>query len=467
MTRYRKTNAASAARLLAPPAPVKVTVRCDFRPHSDAQAQILAAVEDEIDVTCGRRFGKSTLAIVWLTGLHPGSRWGAIHTPAGRFWYVTPTLRLAKDVYRKLKRILKSSGLLLDKNDSELTLTLTNEATVEFKSAEDPDNLLGPGLDGLVIDEKGVIAAHAWEIVLSPMLADPPHLCRRRVMRVGTPRGKRHWTYREHVHGQDPANHGVGGHRSFQFATWIRPEMKTFCDRKRKITSPNAFDQEYGAVFLDSAAGYFAPIHEAYDGKPVTDGPQPRCTYFAGFDIGHREDKTAQAMVEAFDGSHGPAGTAAAPMRLAWLDAFDPIPWPKTKERAVAALRKWNAEIVEIDATPSGAPSEVITSALKPEWTKVHGYDFREGGGRETLLQNLDVMLSTGALKLPGTYENPVYPVLAAQIEGYQWKIESNGRAHGVKGPGLRDDELMSLCLAAWAAKHRTGRNVYASRKVY
>ena len=27
---------------------------------------------------------------------------------------------------------------------------------------------------GLGIDEKGVIAAHAWDYVLSPMLADPP-----------------------------------------------------------------------------------------------------------------------------------------------------------------------------------------------------------------------------------------------------------------------------------------------------
>ena len=472
MNRFAKVNAATAERLNAPPEPRRATIHVDFRPHSSAQADILTAVEDEIDVTYGRRGGKSHGALAWVTGLHPGSRWGAIHAPEGRFWYVTPTLRLAKDVYRKLKRLLKATGLLLDKNDSELTLTLINDATVEFKSAEDPDNLLGPGLDGLVIDEKGVIAKHVWEIVLSPMLADPPRLCRRRVLRIGTPRGKRHWTYGEHAHGQDPANQGVGGHRSFQCSTWIaRPEMKAYCDKRRKVMLPNAFDQEYGATFLDSAAGYFDSIAESHDGKPVPTAPDRRATYFAGFDIGHRDDKTAVAIIEVAEGNVSgivlPNGTAATPMRLVFLDAFDPIPWPRTKERVIQTLRFWGADIVEIDATPSGAPGEVITAALGPEWTKVHGYDFREGGGREALLQNLAIMLSTGALKLPGTYETPAYPVLTAQLEGYQYRIESNGRAHGVKGHGLRDDEMMSLCLAAWAAKHRIGKNVYASRQHY
>jgi hypothetical protein len=136
----------------------------------------------------------------------------------------------------------------------------------------------------------------------------------------------------------------------------------------------------------------------------------------------------------------------------------------ETKARVVEEARRWNADLL-IDATPSGSPGDVVTEAFKPEWTRVSGFDFREsnGAGREGLLQNLAVMISTGELRLPGSYGHPAFPVLTAELEGFQYEVLPSGRARGTAGPGLDDDCVMGLALAAWRAKQGAGG--YASIK--
>lgn len=432
----------------------RYVVETDFEPHSDAQASILRATELEIDVTCGRRFGKTKGLIAWLTGAFEGARWGALHAPGGRFWYTAPTLRPAcKDFYRELKRALRD--LVKWKNDTDLAVGLFNDAIIECKTLEDADNLRGPGLDGLAIDEKGTVSAYAWDEVLSPMLADPPERCERRVMRVGTPRGKRHWTYREHLLGMQGPR-GPGGRVAFQFPTWTRPGMAEYCAKKKLSMPENAYRQEYGAEFLDFAAGYFDSIAEAHDGKPLPEKAEQGALYAAGFDFAHVADWSVVVVVQG----------KPRPMRVVAMLRFGRRPWSETKARGVAAFREWGAEAL-IDATPAGAPGDVTVEAFKPEWTKISGYDFREGGGREELLQNLAIMLSTGELTLPGTYDKPAFPVLTAELEGFQYEITANGRARARAGPGLQDDCVMALALAAWKAKHGLSEGGYASARKF
>lgn len=442
----------------APPRRPRIVIETDWAPHSEAQAAILSDPADEVHGTCGRRFGKTALVNAWLTGIWEGARWGAVHAPGGRFWYCGPTLKPAcKDFYKGLKRALGT--LVKEKNDTDLALVLFNGALIECKSLEDADNLRGPGLDGLVIDEKGTVAAYAWDEVLSPMLADPPERCRRRVLMVGSPRGKRHWTHREHLLGiQGPHGPGRGGARTraaFQYPTWARPGMAAFCEEKRKTMPENAFRQEFGAEFLDTAAGYFQRVDEAHDGQPVPKILDLKGTYAAGMDFAHTDDWSVVVIVQA----------RPRPMRVVAMIRFGRAPWPATKARGIEAFRAWNADAL-IDATPAGAPGEVVTEAFKPEWTRISGFDFREGGGREDLLANLAVMLETGELTLPGTAEKPVFPVLTAELKGFETELMPNGRARARAGDGLNDDCVMALALAAWRAKHGSSSGEYTrSRK--
>jgi hypothetical protein len=434
----------------------RIEIVTDWRPHSAQQAAVLAATEDEIDVTCGRRWGKTTGIRSWLTGIFEGATWGAIHTPGGRFWYAAPTIKPAcKDFYNGLKNTL--GDLIIQKNDTDLWVKLFNKATIECKTLEDADNLRGPGLDGLAIDEKGTVAAYAWDEVLGPMLADPPERCRRRASRWGTPKGKKHWTYREHMTGLRGAP-GPGGRASFQFPTWARPGMVAVCEKFRQKMPENAFRQEFGAEFLDNAAGFFDMLPEAHDGKPPPQIPDPRGVYAAGFDFGHVDDWNVGIVVQA----------SPTPMRVVAFERFGRTAWPVVKARGVNLFRRWDAGAL-IDATAGGAPGEVVAEAFKPDWQRVEGFDFRSsaGGGREALLQNLNIMIATGELTLPGTYEKPAFPVLTQELEGFQYQVLPNGKARGAPGPGLDDDCVMALALAAWAAKRGAATSYVPSRKTY
>lgn len=437
---------------LRPPENQKVRIVSDFEFHSESQRAWVTAPERELDVTIGRRGGKTHGSVAWILGDYPGATWGALHTPGGRYWYTAPTVNPAcRDFYRKLKSTL--GDLVKSKNDTYMSVVLFNDALIECKTLENYENLRGPGLDGLIIDEKGTVYEQAWTHVLRAMIADPPDKCIRRVLRIGTPRGKRHWTYFQHALSlQGPS--GPTGRAAFQFPTSARPGMEAELAEIKRGLPANAYRQEYGAEFLDEASGFFRLIDEAHDGQPPPDKRDPAARYACGLDFGHRDDYTVLVVVQA----------SPRPMRVVHMLRFEPTHWPATKARALEVFRAWNSDAM-IDSTPAGAPGEVTIAAFAPEWRRVTGFDFREGGGRDDLLANLAIMLETQELRLPGTANVPAFPMLTTELHGFQYEILPSGRARARAGPGLADDCCMALALAAWKAKHMGGG--YASRKTY
>lgn len=436
----------------------RIRIRTDWEPHSVAQAAILEAPEQILDVTCGRRFGKSALARAWLTGIWEGARDGAILVPHSRNWYCAPQRQPnCTDFYDGLKRSL--GALVVDKSDVDLYLRLLNGATIECKSLERPDNLRGAGLDRLVIDEKGTCPRVAWDEVLAPMvLADPPDKelpdgspCLRRVLRLGTPRGRKHWTFGEHMASLQ-GQRGPGGRNAFQFPTWARPGTERYVDEARKTLPANVFRQELGAEFLEDAASYFQRI--VYDGAPPPAVPEASAVYTAGVDLAHADDWTVVVVVRA----------KPRPMRVVHVERFSRAPWATTKARIVAVLSRWNADAL-LDATPGGAPGEVTVEAFSPEWRRIEGFDSRtqQGAGREDMLANLAISLEQEELLLPGTSDAPAFPVLAAELSGFSYEVMPSGRARACAGPNLHDDTVYSLGLATWKAKR--ARNPYGSRK--
>ena len=83
---------------------------------------------------CGRRFGKTHLAIRELAkyARHPGQR----------VWYVAPTYRQAKQtVWSKLKKKLRGLRWIKSVNESDLTVTLVNGSEITLRSADNYDSL--------------------------------------------------------------------------------------------------------------------------------------------------------------------------------------------------------------------------------------------------------------------------------------------------------------------------------------
>ena len=116
---------------------------------------------------CGRRFGKSYLAINELAKF---SRY-----PNRKCMAIFPSYRMGKQiVWDDLKSFLRQKRWVKKVNESELTITLVNGSQILIRSADNPDSIRGVGLDFVVIDEAADIPKldETWRAVIRPTLSD-------------------------------------------------------------------------------------------------------------------------------------------------------------------------------------------------------------------------------------------------------------------------------------------------------
>lgn len=144
-------------------------------------------IHDQLDqkrfgvVVCHRRFGKTVLAINQLVK-------GAVTCTKDRprFGYVAPTLKQAKAVAWDYLRHYTQPIPGVVYNETELRADLANGARVRLFGADNPDSLRGIYLDGVVMDEFGLMQGRTWSEVIRPLLADRQGWA----LFIGTPNGK-------------------------------------------------------------------------------------------------------------------------------------------------------------------------------------------------------------------------------------------------------------------------------------
>lgn len=141
-------------------------------PHP-GQKKVLASKARFKVVVCGRRFGKTMMAVVTILT-------EALRNPGGLYWYVAPTYRQAKNIAWRmfLSRIKLFPGWWQEKcviRSKDLIIELPNGSIIELKGAQDPDSLLGSGLDGVVLDEYAMDTfgdSPVWREAIRPALSD-------------------------------------------------------------------------------------------------------------------------------------------------------------------------------------------------------------------------------------------------------------------------------------------------------
>ena len=113
----------------------------------------------------GRRFGKTYLCISRLVA------W-AIERPGTLNWYVTQNYKSAKQIAWRQLKIMVPPEMFVKKNESELSVELTNGSVIALKGADNADSLRGVSLSSLIVDEAAYVKQEAWEMVLRPALSD-------------------------------------------------------------------------------------------------------------------------------------------------------------------------------------------------------------------------------------------------------------------------------------------------------
>ena len=185
---------------------------------------------------CGRRFGKTHLAIREL----------AYHAriPNQEIIYVAPSYKMAKNiVWRKLKNRLQDLNWVRKANETELKLELVNGSTISLKGADNFDSLRGTGNHFIVLDEFADIDPAAWFEVLRPTLSDTNG----KALFVGTPKGIGNWSYNLYQNSLDDPEHWS----SYQFTTIEGGRVpQAEIDQARRDLDARTFKQEYEASFV-------------------------------------------------------------------------------------------------------------------------------------------------------------------------------------------------------------------------
>lgn len=195
---------------------------------------------------CGRRFGKTTLAVEEIKGK-------AVSKPS-RIVYIAPTYQQARDIaWAELKRELQP--VVMNINESRLEIRVRTmrggESVIILRGWESIETLRGQKFDFVIIDEVASMRNfwEKWQEVIRPTLTD----MKGDGLFISTPKGFNHFF---ELFSKDPGQVPVKGvdqdsdFKSFHFSSYDNPHLPVEeIDKAKKELTEDGFAQEYMADF--------------------------------------------------------------------------------------------------------------------------------------------------------------------------------------------------------------------------
>lgn len=236
---------------------------------------------------CHRRFGKTVFAVMHLLRSAVTSR-----KERPRFGYIGPTYRQAKqNAWDYLCHYSSVAGRWREVNISELRVDFPhNSSQVRLYGADNPDSLRGLGLDGVVLDEYGLMPRNIWSEVIRPALADRIGWA----LFIGTPNGKNQ--FYELIHGDNEGWIGAKHHPDWYCAEHKASETgylsrEELASAKAGMTA-DEYAQEFECSFEAAVKGaiYAKELEKARSDKRITSVPyEPALPVDTDWDLGYRD----------------------------------------------------------------------------------------------------------------------------------------------------------------------------------
>lgn len=226
-------------------------VKHKLPPLHDAQKAIVRALDTRgirtVTAVCGRRFGKTQVALAYAVKLLSEGR--------STLW-LGPVFRTILIAWKRAKKLLGPLVRAGVVSFSESTMTLTwGAARIDFRSAEAGAGLRGEGGYALIVAEEAQdIPEDVFENVVRPMQLDAPGS---KVLNIGTPKGTDDRFARAFRKGQDK----VAGFASLAFPSSANPHLDAAeIDAAREDMSASAAARELDAKFVPDDAVVFPKL---------------------------------------------------------------------------------------------------------------------------------------------------------------------------------------------------------------
>jgi PBSX family phage terminase large subunit len=189
-------------------------------------------------VNCGRRFGKTTLAVLEMIAK-------AVYGNNRQVCYIAPTYQQARDIaWQELKKLARPAINKVNESRLEIILNTTNGGTssIMLRGWESIETLRGQKFDFIVVDE--IASMRNWDInweeVIRPTLTD----VKGDVLFISTPKGFNHFYDLFNKESKDT------DYKSFHFTSYDNPHLPVEELNKAKTElTEDRFAQEYMADF--------------------------------------------------------------------------------------------------------------------------------------------------------------------------------------------------------------------------
>ena len=236
-----------------------------FKPYLH-QADVIAELKDArgtgkiVSVNSSRQKGKSYMISNLLL-------YFAINFEKTNNYCVSPTLKQSKAIYRVIMDAIINSGIVKTKNATDLTITLINGSTINFKSAEQRDALRGFTADFLCIDEAAFIPDEIFYLILPWTDAKKAP-----ILMTSTPFVKGGFFFNYFNYGLEHSHNTVT-------INWTDPKYKESIEKilprekleeYRQVLPKNVFKTEYLGEFLDDDGAVFVGLKDVLCDKAIT-----------------------------------------------------------------------------------------------------------------------------------------------------------------------------------------------------
>ena len=415
---------ASRTDFLPPPHPGQRKLH-----ESQARYRVLA---------CGSRWGKSTAAV--REGM------AAMLKEDSLGWVCSTTYELSDIIFSQIywgwKKFLPEM-VTSESSISRGVIKLENGAVCQRKSADNPDSLLGRGLDWLIDDECALQKENIWTDVLQPRLIDRNGWA----LFTSTPKGKG-WYWHLYLRGRTGTSSYDPQYFSMEGATWENPKVNRKNLELEKANgqwTDRAWQQEILGMFLDDSGAVFKNVRShivanfGKDGKPVINLPpvkayseivdgkvvlHPAETYVMGVDLAKSIDWTVITVLN----SRGQV--------VYWERLPHGMGWPSQRARIKAVHEQYNA-LCYVDSSGIGDPT------MDDLWREgVSAVAVKTAQEKTMLIDALAVAMDNGKV----TY--PEIPILLNELEMYEIQKTATGRMSYNAPDGFHDDSVISLALA-------------------
>lgn len=193
-------------------------------------------------VCCGRRFGKTAMAVELC--LDDELENGALK--GHKIAYMAPSYKMLEEVWLEL--LYRCKDIIKSKNESAKRVVLITGGTVDFWSMDNIDSIRGRKYKRVILDEASILNSKKlkdiWEQSIRPLLTD----LKGDAYFLSTPKGKKHY-FRELAENYKkyPKSWAF-----FQMPTLSNPYIDPAeVEEARQMLPPVVFAQEYEAEFTD------------------------------------------------------------------------------------------------------------------------------------------------------------------------------------------------------------------------